>query len=58
METTVKVTCSDGDHWTTGINLDFAGARDYFMGQRIVREDFETGKETYTTVIKVEEITQ
>lgn len=56
MKTTVKVTCANGDHWITGINLDFAGARDYFMGMRKVYENFETGEETFTTVVRVEKV--
>jgi len=56
MKTTVKVTCTNGNHWTTGINLDLAGARDYFMGQRFVREDQWTGVEIADVVCAVDEV--
>lgn len=56
MKTTVKVTCTNGNHWTTGINLDLAGARDYFMGQRFTREDQFTGAEVVDVVCSVDEV--
>lgn len=59
MTLTVKVTTASGNHWTTPINVaNFAEAEDYFMNQlhTVIKEDFETGKETYDRITKVERI--
>lgn len=50
--TTVKVTLEDGDHFTTTINLDFAGAQAYYRDFVMVTED-EDGKETKRRVVSV-----
>jgi hypothetical protein len=51
--TTVKVTLEDGDHFTTTINLDFAGAQAYYRDFVMVTED-EGGTETKRRVIRVD----
>lgn len=55
MKTTVKVTLANGRHWTTGINLSFADAVDYYLGKEWLEderrsrcckvENLETGEE-------------
>lgn len=54
--TTVKVTLEDGDHFTTTINTDLAGARAYYRDFIMVTED-ENGKETKRRVVKINAIT-
>lgn len=50
---TVKITCDNGNTWTTGINTDLNEARNYFMGQQFTRED-DNGNEKVDTVVNVE----
>ena len=56
--TTVKVTVEDGDHFTTTINLDFAGAQAYYRDYVMVTENDLTGEETRRSVVSVEDVTQ
>ena len=53
---TVKVTAGNGDNWITRINCDLAEATAYFMGNAFVNENSETGEETRSTVVKVEQV--
>lgn len=50
---TVKITCDNGNTWTTGINTNLKEARNYFMGQQFTRED-DNGNEKVDTVVNVE----
>lgn len=49
----VRVTCTNQNHWITGINSTFPEAEAYFMGQTFTRED-DTGREIHDTVCLVE----
>lgn len=51
-----KITCDDGNWWITGFNGTYSDAHQYFIGLRHVSECEETGKETVSTVTKVESI--
>lgn len=51
---TVRVTCNTGKTWDTDINCDLQEAREYFIGQHFVDEDFVTGKETVNVAQTVE----
>ena len=56
--TAVKVTCENGDYWHTTINLSLEEAKKYYF-DRVkcnIYENFETGEETRTKIISVEEI--
>lgn len=52
---TVKVTLDDGDHFVSTINLDLAGAQNYYRDYVMVTED-EDGRETKRAVVMTEEI--
>lgn len=49
---TYKITCSNGNTWTTGMNADVEEARAYFIGQSFTREH-EDGLEFVDTVVGV-----
>lgn len=49
----VRVTCTNKNHWLTGINCTFPEAEQYFMGQTFTRED-ANGNEIPDTVCMVE----
>lgn len=49
-----KITCDDGNWWITGFNGSYSEAHLYFMGLRSMTECEFTGKETISTVTKVE----
>tara|TARA_R110000822_G_scaffold24160_2_gene73937 strand:+ start:109 stop:276 length:168 start_codon:yes stop_codon:yes gene_type:complete len=49
-----KITCDDENWWITGFNGSYLSARSYFMGLRNVIESDQTGRETFSTVVKVE----
>lgn len=51
---TVKVICSNSNHWTTGINATLEEARAYFIGQVFTREDQVTGAEIHDIPVSVE----
>jgi hypothetical protein len=50
----VKITCDNGDHWTTGINATLEEACEYFVGKVFVDENPETGEEARKTVVSCE----
>ena len=57
---TVKVSTKSGNHWVTPFNGTLQEAEHYFgVGRRFVaHEDDRTGKETYDTITKIEEVAE
>ena len=55
---TVKVHTKSGNNWTTPFNGTLKEAEHYFgIGRRFVsHEDERTGKETFDTITKIEEV--
>ena len=53
-----KITRNDGSSYTTSMaqGVTLKDATEYFMNQVQVDENFETGKETRRTVVKVERV--
>ena len=51
-----KITTADGNYWITSMNATLDEAKAYFTGHVHITENFETGEESRSPVISVEQI--
>jgi hypothetical protein len=54
--TAVRVTCDNGNTWTTGFNGTLAEAKAYFVGKVFTEEDEHGRREIMNRVISCEQI--
>ena len=51
-----KITTADGKYWITSMNATLDEAKAYFTGHVHITENFETGEESRSPVVSVEQV--